>query len=98
MYWFSLSKWHFRLGILCDKRMESFQLEFGLNGNLYRTIARSTTLLDMECGAVYKKIEQRMSVTEMRMLRWTSRKLVYTFGVTKKNRIRSEYTCDTSFQ
>lgn len=49
MYWFLLSKWHFRLGILWGKRMESFQLEFELNGDLYKIMARSTTLLDTEC-------------------------------------------------
>lgn len=39
--------------------------------------------LYLKCGVVGRKIEQRMSVTKMRVLTWMS-------GVTRENRIRSE--------
>jgi len=41
-------------------------------------------LYGSECWAVDKKIEQRMGLVEMRMLRWMSR-------VTRKDRIKNEY-------
>jgi len=45
---------------------------------------RPTLLYGSKCWAVDKKIEQRISVTEMRMLRWMN-------GVTREDRIRNKY-------
>jgi hypothetical protein len=45
---------------------------------------RPTMLYGSECWVIDKRIEQSMSVAEMRMLRWTS-------GVTKEVKIRNEY-------
>jgi hypothetical protein len=55
-----------------------------LKGKFYRSVVRSTMLNDSECWAVDSRIEQSMSVVEMRMPRWLS-------GVITEDRIRNEY-------
>jgi len=50
-----------------------------LKGKFYKCLAM---LYGVECWAVDKKIERRMSIAEMRMLRC---------GVTREDRIRNEY-------
>jgi len=49
-------------GVLCDKRTP-------LRGKFYKSVVRPTMFYGSECWTVDEKIEQRMSVAEMRMLR-----------------------------
>jgi len=55
-----------------------------LKGMFYKNIVRQAMLFVPEYRAVNKKIEQRMSAVDMRMLRWMS-------GKTTKDRVRNKY-------
>lgn len=48
-------------GVKCDKR---------LKGKLYKTVVRPATMNGSEYWAMNRKMEQKMSVTEMSVLRW----------------------------
>ena len=65
--------------MLCDRR-----IPLKLKGKFYRTVVRPTLIYGSECWPVKKKDVQKISVAEMRMLRWMS-------GVTRKDRLRNEY-------
>ena len=58
-------KWRAATGVLCDK-----MLQRRLKGKFYRVAIRPPLLYGTECWPVKKIFEQRMEVTEMRMLRW----------------------------
>ena len=53
-------------------------------GTVYKTAVRPAMLYGSECWATRKCDEQKMHVTEMKMLRWAG-------GVTKLDKIRNEY-------
>jgi len=55
-----------------------------LKGKFCKSIVRPAMLYHSECWTLNKKIEQRMSVVKMRMLRWMS-------GLIREDRIRNEY-------
>jgi len=55
-----------------------------LKGKFYKSVIRPTILYSLECWAVDKQIEQRMSVVKMKMLKWIN-------GMTRKDRIKNEY-------
>ena len=50
---------------------------------MYKTVVRPVLLYGTECWSVKKPDKQRMSVTEMRMLRWIAR-------ISKKEHIKNE--------
>ncbi|KAL4198985.1 hypothetical protein AMTRI_Chr03g48830 [Amborella trichopoda] len=75
---FGWAKWRCVIGILCNRR-----LPMRLKGKLYRAAVRLTLLYGAVCWAEKKQYTHRMSVAEMRMLRWMS-------GKTRRDRIRNE--------
>ncbi|XP_050525575.1 uncharacterized protein LOC126896662 [Daktulosphaira vitifoliae] len=64
-------------GVLCNKRI-SLKLKF------YKTVLRQDIMYCSECWAIDKRIEQRMSVAKMRMLKWIS-------GMTSEDRKRNKH-------
>ena len=53
-----------------------------LKSKLYKTVVRPAMVYGSECWALYKKEEQRLHTTEMKMLRWSQ-------GKTRKDRIKN---------
>jgi hypothetical protein len=64
--------------VLCDKTFSR-----KLKGKFYRVAIRPALLYGTECWPIKKVFEQRMEVTEMRILRWMS-------GNTMMDRIRKQ--------
>jgi hypothetical protein len=71
-------KWRSATGVLCDKRVPT-----KLKGKFYRTAIRPAMLYGTECWPMKKQQVTKMSVAEMRMLRWMC-------GKTRRDRIRNE--------
>ncbi|KAL6554932.1 hypothetical protein OROGR_006190 [Orobanche gracilis] len=71
-------KWKSAIGFLCDPGIPNT-----LKGKFYRTAIRPTLLYGTECWAVKQCHVHKMSVAEMRMLRWMC-------GHTRKDRVRNE--------
>lgn len=71
-------KWRQASGILCDKKVPQ-----KLKGKFYRTAIRPAMLYGAECWATKGQHIQKISVAEMRMLRWIC-------GHTRKDRVRNE--------
>jgi len=71
-------KWRSTSGALCDKRVP-----IRLKGKLYRTAIRLAILYVTECWATKKHLE-KMSIVEMRMLRWMCDKI-------RKDKVRNEF-------
>ncbi|XP_057538107.1 uncharacterized protein LOC130815634 [Amaranthus tricolor] len=57
-------KWRVAIGVLCDKKFPR-----RLKGKLYRVAIRPALLYETKCWLIKKVFEQRVEVTEMRMLR-----------------------------
>ncbi|XP_063629446.1 uncharacterized protein LOC134800816 [Cydia splendana] len=72
-------KWRSLSGVLCDTRMP-----IKLKGQVYKQAVRPALIYGSECWPMRKEDEQRIHVTEMKMLRWAG-------GVTRLDRIRNEY-------
>ena len=70
-------KWRRVSGVLCDKKVP-----LKLKGTLYWTAVRPSMLYGTECWAVKSQHESKVSVAEMRMLRWMT-------GKTRHDRIRN---------
>ena len=68
-------KWRQCSGVLCDKKMPT-----KLKSRIYRTVVRPVALYGSQTWPVTKKVEQKMSVAEMKMARWS-------LGVTRLDRI-----------
>jgi hypothetical protein len=71
-------KWRSATGVLCDKRVPT-----KLKGKFYRTAIRPAMLYGTECWPIKKQQVNKISVAEMRMLRWMC-------GKTRRDRIRNE--------
>jgi len=70
-------KWRRASCVLCDKKVP-----LKLKGKFYRTAVRPAMLYGTECWAVKSQRESKVSVAEMRMLRYMS-------GKTRQDRIRN---------
>ena len=70
-------KWRNASGVICDRKIPN-----KLKGKFYRTAIRPALLYGSECWALKGQQEQKMGVTEMRMLRWMSEH-------TKKDKLRN---------
>ncbi|XP_065658443.1 uncharacterized protein LOC136082953 [Hydra vulgaris] len=72
-------EWHKVSGVICDRRVSA-----RMKGKIYRTVVRPTMLYGLETVVPTKRQVREMEVSEMKMLR-------FSFGVTKKDRIRNEF-------
>ena len=70
-------KWRENSAIFCDRKMPP-----KLKGRLYTAVVRPALTYGSQCWTAYKKYEDKLTATEMKMLRMTA-------GVTKLDRIRS---------
>ncbi|EYC44370.1 hypothetical protein Y032_0463g1909 [Ancylostoma ceylanicum] len=68
-------KWRSLTGVLCDKNIPD-----RLKSKIYRTVVRPVAIYGAECWPATKEMERRISVMEMRMLRWMG-------GITQLDRI-----------
>lgn len=64
---------------LCDKI-----ISIRWKGKFYNTGVRSEMMYRIKCWVVGRKVEQRMSIIKMKILRWMN-------GVTRENKLRNEY-------
>jgi Reverse transcriptase (RNA-dependent DNA polymerase) len=71
-------KWRQASGVLCDKKVPNKQ-----KNKFYKTAIKPAMMYGAECWATKRQHVQKMSVAEMRMLRWIC-------GNTKKDRIRND--------
>ncbi|XP_065671877.1 uncharacterized protein LOC136089732 [Hydra vulgaris] len=71
--------WHKVSGVIWDRRVSA-----RMRGKIYRTVVRPAMLYGLETVALTKRQVSEMEVSEMKMLR-------FSFGVTKKDRIRNEF-------
>ncbi|CAG4978243.1 unnamed protein product [Parnassius apollo] len=72
-------KWRSLSGIICDSRMP-----FKIKANVYKRAVRPALLYGSECCPMRKTDEQKLQVTEMKMLRWSG-------GVSRTDKIRNDY-------
>ena len=71
-------KWRACTGVLCDRNMPIW-----LKSKVYRTVVRPVALYASETWPLTARIEQRMSVMEMKMCRWS-------LGLTRLDRQRND--------
>jgi len=71
-------KWRRASGVLCDKKVP-----LKLKGKFYRTTVRPAMLYGTKCWAIKSQRGSKISVAEMRMLRWMR-------GKTRQDMIRNE--------
>ena len=65
--------------VLCDRKLSA-----KVKGKMYKSVVRPTMLYGMETVAVTERQMGKMEVAELKMVRWA-------LGVTRKDKIRSEY-------
>ena len=71
-------KWRQASGVLCDRKVPQ-----KLKSKFYRTVIRPAMLYEAECWATKRQHVQKMSVADIRMLRWIC-------GHTRRDRIRND--------
>ena len=71
--------WRKVSGVICDRRLPA-----RVKGKVYSLVVRPAMVYGLEMVAVTKKQVEEMEVAEMKMLR-------FAIGVTRKDKIRSEY-------
>ncbi|XP_070055689.1 uncharacterized protein [Nicotiana tomentosiformis] len=71
-------RWRLASGVLCDKNVPP-----RLKGKFYKVVVRPAIFYGDECWTVKKSHVKKMSVAEMRMLRWMR-------GHTRKDKIRKD--------
>ena len=69
--------WKKVTGVVCDKKVPS-----KVKGKIYKVVVRPALLYGMETVAMTKRLEKKLEVAEMKMLRWMK-------GVTRKDRERN---------
>ncbi|KAI0488944.1 hypothetical protein KFK09_028783 [Dendrobium nobile] len=72
-------KWRNAPSLLCDRKVP-----LKLKGKFYKMVVRPAMLYDAECWPLKEKHNTKLSVAEMRMLRWMS-------GFTLRDRIQNEH-------
>ncbi|MDE1716381.1 hypothetical protein PWG14_28335, partial [Chromobacterium amazonense] len=72
-------KWRNASGLLCDRKVS-----LKLKGKFYKMVVRPAMTYGAECWPIKEKHKTKLSVTEMRMLRWMS-------GFTLRDRMQNEY-------
>jgi len=73
-------KWREASGVLCDRR-----IPISLKGKFFKIVVRPAIIYESENQGIDKSMERKMSVSEMRTLRWIS-------GMTREDRIKNECT------
>ena len=73
------NNWRKCSGVLCDRRMP-----LKLKSRVQRQVVRPAMLYSSETWATRKRDEERMDVSEMRMLRWQC-------GVTRKDKVKNKH-------
>ena len=67
--------WRRASGVLCERKLSA-----RLKGKMYKSIVRPAMLYGMETVAVTARLEKKMEVAELKMVRWA-------LGVTLKDRV-----------
>ena len=78
------NSWRRVTGVLCDKRITA-----RMKGKVYKTVIKPALVYSLETVALSKGQEKELEVAELKMLR-------YSLGVTKLDKIRSEYIRGTA--
>ena len=71
--------WRKISGVICDRRLQA-----GVKGKVYNSVMRAAIVYELEMVAVTEKQVEEMEVAEIKMLR-------FALGVTRKDKIRTEY-------
>ena len=71
-------------GVMCDKRVSA-----RMKGKVYKTMVRPAMLCGLEVVTLTKRQEAELEVAELKMLR-------FSLGVTRMDRIRSNYIRGTA--
>ena len=73
------NNWRKVTGVICDKRVP-----VRLKGRVHKSVVRPAMTYGLEAAPMKKTEENKLDVTEMKMLRWMS-------GVTRRDKVRNEY-------